>query len=192
MPKQRRTYTIEERRAIVAEIDRRYKAGKGIYRVLAAQLGVTDSDYHYWRRAHPPLPEASRASVTAPAASRPTSAAKASPPPPPYPPAERERLRLEVDRQRATGRSIVDACKAAGISTDSYRKWAAAAAPAPAMRPVEVTALVPAPPSPPALALAPPRPAPAPERLTLVAPSGHRIEGLAVETAAALLRALAC
>jgi hypothetical protein len=62
------------------------------------------------------------------------------------------------------------------------------------MRPVEVTALVPV--ASQALSLVPPRPAveapavaPA-QGLALVAPGGYRVEGLSVETAAALLRAL--
>lgn len=61
------------------------------------------------------------------------------------------------------------------------------------MRPVEVTALVPVAPAALALALAPP-PSEAPAQaagLVLVAPGGYRVEGLAVESAAALLRALA-
>lgn len=197
----RRTYSIDERRAIVAEVLRRYAAGEGSYRAIAEALGVRENEFQYWRRAYPPLPETPSTpapSKIGPVAVEP-SGKKA--PPPPYPPAERERFVREVDRLRAAGKSQEVACKAAGISADSYRRWREELAPIPAMRPVEVAArppemmaLVPA--APQALTLAPPRPAAdghlVPVRgLTLVAPGGYRVEGLAVETAAALLRALA-
>lgn len=110
-------YTTEERVALVTEIQRRFAAGEGSLRAIAASLGTTDTSYHNWVKA---------------------------------------------------------GLRPAGV---------------PAMRALEVTALVPAGPS--ALALAPaPKAAPVP--LTLVAPGGYRLEGLDVETAAALLRALAC
>lgn len=123
-----RTYTLEEKTALVTEIDRRYRAGEGALRTIAASLGITDTNYYNWLKA--------------------------------------------------------------GIRPVK-------------MRPVEVTAVVPAPVVAPAVA--PPAPAPVPasaptttvtvasvaSSLTLVSPGGYRIEGLAVETAAQLLRALA-
>lgn len=121
MPAARRaappTYTTEERLALVTEIQRRFAAGEGSIRAIAASLGTTDTSYHNWVRA---------------------------------------------------------GIRPAGV---------------PAMRSIEVTALVPAGPA--ALTLAPAAKA-APVQLTLVAPSGYRLEGLDVEAAAALLRALSC
>jgi hypothetical protein len=55
------------------------------------------------------------------------------------------------------------------------------------MRPVEVSASLPVP----STALTIFTPKPAPETLTLSAPGGYRLEGLGIESAAALLRALA-
>lgn len=109
----------------------------------------------------------------------------------PYPPAERERLRQEVERLRSAGYSTERACQSVGIAADSYRRWRDAAAPAAAMRPVEVTALVPVRPQ--ALSLIPPKPASeiaSAQGLALFSPGGYRVEGLDVETAAALLKAL--
>lgn len=99
-------------------------------------------------------------------------------PPRQYSPEERERLAAEVDRLRAEGLNLDAACKEAGIAETSYRKWKDDATPL-TLRPVEITALVP-------MAQSAQQ-----EGLTLVAPGGYRIEGLAVESAAALLRALA-
>lgn len=114
-----RTYTMEEKVALVSEIERRYRAGEGTLGSIARSLGTSDTSYHNWVRA--------------------------------------------------------------GIG--------ATPAPAPVMRPVEVTALVPVAPS--TLSLVAPHVASVTETLTLVSPSGYRVEGLAIESAAALLRALA-
>jgi hypothetical protein len=73
------------------------------------------------------------------------------------------------------------ACREVGVSEKSYRKWRADAAPQPTMRPVAITALVPVTPA--AITIK--------SELALVAPGGYRIEGLSVEMAAELLRALA-
>lgn len=174
-----RTYTLEERVALATEIARRYQAGEGSIQTIAQKLGTTDSNYYNWRRAglvaQPPA-----------APQPPAKAARRI-----YTPAEREALLAKVDALRAGGKFLEDACKAVGIADSSYRKWRTATAPPPAMRPVEVRALVPVP-APTALSLAPPRPAEAPGgALVLIAPGGYRVEGLAVESAAALLRALA-
>ena len=110
-------YTVEERVALVTEIQRRFATGEGSIRAIATSLGTTDTSYHNWVRAGVRPPD--------------------SPP----------------------------------------------------MRPIEVTALVPAGPA--ALTLAPaPKAAPVP--LTLLAPGGYRLEGLDVQAAADLLRALSC
>lgn len=101
-------------------------------------------------------------------------------PPRQYSPDERERLRASVDHFRVQGLSLDAACKAVGIAETSYRKWKDDATPM-TLRPVEITALVPVAPA----------PSDVRESLTLVSPAGYRLEGLGVETAAALLRALA-
>lgn len=177
----RRSYTTEEKIALVTEIERRNKAGEESLSAIARTLGIGESNYHNWKRAgikpRPAEPEPPRR----------------VPAPRPYAPAERERLLAEVERLRAGGAGILAACRQLGISEKSYRKWSEDAAPPPAMRPVEVTALVPvAPELPPALTLVPPKPVQEPEWLTLMAPGGYRIEGLDVASAAALLRALSC
>lgn len=182
----RTTYTAEQRIALVTEIARRHRAGGGTLRAIAAELGTTDQNYHNWLKAG-----------IRPAPPPPTTAS-----PRLFDQAERGRLVSEIDRRRAEGASVKAACLAVEVSEKSYRRWKEDAAPPPTMRPVEVTSLVPAPPT--ALTLAPPIVAPASEpltvvavaeatpALTLLAPGGYRIEGLAIETAAQLLRALAC
>jgi hypothetical protein len=183
---QNRPSNPEERRAAVAEIMRRYGAGEGTYSFLAAQLGVKDKDFYNWRRLYPAPPE-----PVAPAKTE-LEASKGKPPVHPYSPAEREHLRLEVERLRAAGHSTRSACATVGIAEDSYRRWRIGAT-APAMRPVEIKALVPA--APQALSLVPPNSCrnsnlASPANLAVTSPNGYRVEGLSVETAAALLRAL--
>jgi hypothetical protein len=82
------------------------------------------------------------------------------------------------------------ACLSVGISDKSYRKWKEDANSPPQMRMVEVTALVPTVAT--VVALLPPKSAPVDGVLSLLAPGGYRIEGLGIETAARLLRALSC
>jgi transposase-like protein len=94
-------------------------------------------------------------------------------PPAPYDEAERERLKREVNRLRQSGLGILAACKEVGISDKSYRKWSTAEPAKVAMRPVALTVAV-----------------SGVSSLTLVSPGGYRVEGLGVESAAALLRAL--
>lgn len=170
-----RTYTLEEKIALVTEIEQRYRAGGISLKAAAEAAGTTDTSYSNWRRA----------------GIEPRSVAPSPPPearaPRPYEPAERERLMAAVERLRGEGRSIQAACREVGIAVKSYRKWRDDAAPLPAMRPVDVTALVPAASA--ALELALPKP-PAAAALTLLAPGGYRVEGLDVEGAAQLLRAL--
>lgn len=179
-----RSYTPDERVALATEIDRRYRAGEGSIREIAEKLGTTDSNFYNWRRA----------GLIAQPVKTVTAKPKVQPQ---YSPDDRVRLLTEVERLRGAGQALEAACKAVGIAETTWRKWREAAAPVPAMRPVEVqevTALVPvAPAPPPALSLAPPRPAPGregPIGLVLVAPGGYHIEGLSVETAAALLNQL--
>ena len=187
MPRRRppapRTYSLEERIALVTEIDARYRAGEGSLRAIAQKLGTTDSNFYNWRRA---------GLIAKPVAPEPVVAPKAKVQPS-YSAADRARILAEVECLREAGQGLEAACKAVGIARTTWRCWREAAAPAPAMRAVEITALVPvAPAPPPALTLAPPRPvASGSGGLTLLAPGGYRVEGLAVETLAQLLRALA-
>lgn len=168
MPKPaRKSYTPEEKSRLVAEIERRYKAGGRTYKQIARELGVTDTSYHNWIKAGirpTPLNEA--------------LPARRPPVPRPYEPNERERLVAEVDKLKIEGLGLLAACRQVGISDKSYRLWTKST---PAMRPVEITALVPAKPAAPAVAETP---------LSLVAPGGYRVEGLNVASAAELLRAL--
>ena len=178
-----RRYTLDEKIALVTEIERRYSAGDVTLKAAANAAGTTDTSYLNWVRAgvRPAVVE-----VPAPAPKVVSSSVRR------FEQGERARLTAAVGARRAAGESVRAACKAEGVGEKSYRRWVEDARPVPLMRPVEVTALVPvAPALPAAFTLAPPRPAAEPALLTLVAPGGYRIEGLAIEAAAALLRALA-
>lgn len=168
----RKTYSLAQKVALVAEVDRLYRGGGRTYTSIAQELGINDASYHSWVRqgVKAALPPAS-----------PTTRL-------PYAPADREVLLAEVDRLRGLGQSIHAACRASGISEKSYRTWRDVAAPLAPMRPVEVTGSMPS--TTMALALVPPRPAPIAAAFALVAPGGYRIEGLSVEAAAQLLKAL--
>ncbi|MDB5096108.1 MAG: hypothetical protein JWM80_529 [Cyanobacteria bacterium RYN_339] len=113
---------------------------------------------------------------------------------------EKVRLVTEIERRYREGGGSLRAIAASVGATDSnYYNWLRAGirpvGPLPAMRQVEVTALVPvAPAAVTVVTVAAPAPtpsAPAPA-LNLVAPGGYRLEGLGIESAAALLKALAC
>jgi hypothetical protein len=81
-------------------------------------------------------------------------------------------------RRREEGRSLASLVAEYGISTSSYYLWrreGEADSPGQAFRPVAVTALV---------------PAARGAGLSVVSPGGYRVEGLSVEDAARLLRAL--
>lgn len=160
-----RTYTLSEKIALVTAISSRYPSEGRSLKAIAHELGTTETSYNNWVRA----------GIRPQPSERPVASRL-------YSPAERERIRLEVDRRRAAGMGVQAACREVGISEKSYRKWSNDAAPPPTMRPVEITALVPVAPTP---------TAPAKPELALVAPGGYRIEGLSVEAAAELLRALA-
>lgn len=120
--------------------------------------------------------------------------------PPIYTPADRVRLVTEIQRRFAAGEGTIRAIAASlGTTETSYHNWVKAGVRPPgmpAMRSIEVTA-----PSPELMALVPagptaltvaPAPKAAPVPLTLVGPGGYRLEGLDVEGAAALLKALSC
>lgn len=161
-------YSQEAKVALVSEIDRRYRAGEGALRVIAASLGTTETSYYNWLKSGIEPKPASIVPAT----------------PRIYSPEERERLLAEADRHRAQGMSLREACRTVGFSEKSYQKWKSDAAPPVTMRPVEITALVP-------VTTADVSPKTDQELLSLLAPGGYRVEGLSIESAAALLRALA-
>lgn len=162
------TYTAEERIALVTEIDRRQRAGEGTRVAIAAALGTSDTNYYNWVKS----------GIEPASASLPLAVSRI------YSSSEREKRLSEVELLRRAGESIASACRQVGISGKSYRRWKADLFPSPVIRPVEVTSLVP-------LADAHAIAASVAETLVLHAPGGYRIEGLAIESAAALLRALA-
>jgi hypothetical protein len=165
-----RHYKPHEKIALVAKIGRLQRAGMTL-NAAAAAAGTTVASYKSWVAAGVrPLPADAGASRR-------------------YDPVERERLVDEIDQMRDAGVSTGVACRAVGISHDSYLRWREELTP-PAMRPVEITALVPV--GSPAEVSAAATPAPmTTSGLVVVTPAGYRIEGLGVETAARLLRALA-
>jgi transposase-like protein len=172
-------YSRAEKSALLAQIDRLYQAGGRTYVSIARELGLGDTSYHRW------LSQGIKpARARAPVVATPVS-------PRVFIAAEREQMVADIDGLRARGNSMKSACMAVGISDKSYRNWKEALAPRLPMRQVEVTAMVPAPTAGLALTLVPPMPAAGAPALTLVAPGGYRIEGLCIETAARLLRALA-
>lgn len=172
-----KTYSHAEKVALVADVERLYAAGDRTYASIARELGINDSSYHAWVRLGI-KPAVAAGLQSGRAAHRVFTAS------------ERERLVAEIDALRARGHSMRAASQAVGISDKSYRKWKDDACPPLPMRVVEVTALVPTVATAPALL--PPKPAPVDGVLSLLAPGGYRIEGLGIETAARLLRALSC
>jgi hypothetical protein len=91
----------------------------------------------------------------------------------PVPSGVRARIVAFAAQARAAGWSLPRVARAVGVSVGSVRNWRREP-PAAALVPVVVT----------------PRPIIEPAALTVVAPSGYRVEGLDVATTAALLRAL--
>ena len=160
----RRNFTREEKSAYVAEFERLYRAGGRTYASIARQLGLSESNYFAWvaRGIKPSAPVATPAAPSSPRIA--------------YSPDQRGRLVAEVERLVASGQAVRAACRTAGIGEKSFRAWRNRPATPLQMREVAVTSLVP---------LAPPA-------ITVVAPGGYRVEGLGVEDAARLLRALAC
>jgi transposase-like protein len=173
----RQSFTAAEKSALLAEIEQLYRAGGRTYVSIARQLGLRDNSYHSW------LSQGIRPLAPAPSGA-PAPACKARVT---HTAEDRQRLVAEVERLHAEGQSIASSCRSLGIRDETFRVWRAQGRPLPALRPVEITALVPLAPT--VLTLAPARPARA--SLSLLAPGGYRVEGLAIEDVAALLRALA-
>lgn len=170
----RRTYSAAEKSALVAEVERLYRGGDRTYASIAQQLGLGDSTYYSW--------VSQGVKATAPVAATPTFSRAVAP-------ADRAALVADVERLRAEGQAVNVACNSAGISVKSYHRWRKDTASPLPMRAVEVTSLVPAQAT--AMTFLPSRPPAITSTLTLVASGGYRVEGLSVESAALLLRALA-
>lgn len=194
MPKHRRVskvYTSAQRAAIVGEIQQRQRSESRSVEYLARQFGISDKTYYNWLRAGVRAPD------SVPAGKAPAVRAKAARR---YDEAERSALMAEIARRREAGQRLGAILHVLDLGRTSYVRWLNQAPSTPAFRAVTVhvapavasqgvtaMALVPAAPIEPAITPAVPADL---KPLTLVAPGGYRIEGLAVETAAALLRAL--
>lgn len=158
----RRTFSIEEKTRLVAEVRRLYRAGDRTHKNIFAELGINETSYYNWVKG---IKLATTRGYDA---------------------AERKRFVEKVERLRASGVGVLAACRQLGISDESYRTWRKVKSLPSAMRRVEITALVPLP-APPSTSAG----ASSFESLTLRAPGGYHIQGLSIEAAAALLRALA-
>lgn len=162
-----RTYTQGERDRIIAKIRADLEVGKRV-KVSAAEQGISEGTFYRWVR------EKARG-VEAQASQG-------------YSPEEKAHILAAIRQRIGRGEGVEAAARATGITGSSYYNWTRLEKKSvPAMRPV---ALVPAP----SLAVAITSPlalTPASPELTLSAPGGYRIEGLGIESAAALLRALA-
>ena len=198
LPKRRRTpkvYSPAERSAIVGEIQRRQRAESRSIEVLARQLGISDKTYYNWIRAGVRAEAELPAAIALPVAAESCTDVAKMRSGRRYTASERETLLAEITRRREAGEPLGKILQAIGPGRTAYVRWREDARPAPEFRAVALVeaspntsvALVPAEPPAPTLALPVPVPSSA---LTLVAPGGYRIEGLAVESAAALLRAL--
>lgn len=189
----RRHLTLTEKQDLIAEIERRVRAdGRGV-KPVARQLGIAPGSYYRWLRqgvrptpvAVTPAPVVTAMGLQAPARALGPGAIDSN---------ERVRIMVAVRAGLANGVPIKVTARKYGITPGVFYRWAREAgrdSVGPAAREnVRVQALVVSPPRVPAfrsVTLSVPEP---PRALSLVAPSGHRIEGLSVETAAALLRAL--
>lgn len=194
-----KVYTPAERIALVTAVQarRRLDASKSID-AIARQLGITGPTYFNWlRKGVQPVP----APVTAPQSSAPKREpasldlrAKAARR---YSQERRREITDEIARRVARGQTLAAALTALDLGRTTYVRWLEQAAPTPAFRAVIVEP-VPSVATPAVTSVAlvamteavPATTSPGPV-LTLVAPGGYRVEGLAIESAAALLRALA-
>ena len=186
MPKRRQgpvVYTPAQRAAIVGEIQQRHRHESRSIEYLARQLGISDKTYYNWVRAGVRAPQSMP--VEQPASTRLKAARR-------YDAAQRTNLMEEITRRHDVGQKLSEILRDVDLGRTTYARWLDEAAPAPTFRAVIVepvpcvatsVALV-------AMTEAAPAPTPPGPALTLVAPGGYRIEGLAIESAAALLRAL--
>ena len=191
----RKQRSLAEKQALIVEIERRMKLeGRGV-KPVANQLGISVSTYYMWLSAGGrPTPERDgRVSTAEGQAPREPAVASAIGESDAH---ERARIMAAVRSGLAAGVPMKASARQHGITEAVYYRWVREAGRGPVRKPVrdsvQSQTLVVSPPQMPAfraVTLSGPEPARA---LSLVAPSGHRIEGLSVESAAALLRALSC
>ncbi|MBM3271121.1 MAG: transposase [Candidatus Sericytochromatia bacterium] len=159
-----RTFGARERAEIIEAIERGAEQGRSVG-ATARDFGITGSVYYSWIRERARTDRGSAAPVPGSGpASRSRRRVSAD---------EKERLVAEMRHRRDRGESIQAVALATGLHENTCYRWLRRPV-MPAFRPVEVVVAEPAP----------------PPRLSLTAPGGYRIEGLDVETAARLLRAL--
>ncbi len=156
-----RVYTQAEKVAIVSEIARRCRSEGRSVAAIAGDLGVSPANYYKWR-SDGIIPQPTQT----PSARR------------PYPAADKQQLMAQVEDLLGAGKNLRVACQMVGISDKSFRKWRADADSTTILRPVEITGITPV------------TVTPASAGLSLIAPGGFRVEGLTIETAAQLLKAL--
>jgi len=200
VPKRRRVYkfyTPAEKAALVGEVQRRQRSEGLSAGHIAHQIGISSASYYSWVRAGVRAPE-SALTVQA-AAGKASSAALRAKAGRRYDAGRRDALLAEVAARREAGEGLGAILKSLDLGRKSYARWLECERPMPAFRAVVVedapSELTPAAAT---VALVPIAEADqaistptGPALLTLVAPGGYRIEGLAVDSAAALLRALA-
>jgi transposase-like protein len=188
----RKQRSLSEKQALIVEIERRMKVqGRGV-KPVANQLGIAVSTYYMWLSAgmRPTSDRIGRvpSGDMAPrkeAATRTIGESDAH---------ERARIMAAVRAGLAEGVPIKTTTRQHGITEGVFYRWAREAGRVPVSKPVPISvrsqAMVVSPPQTPAFRAVTLSAAEPARALSLVAPSGHRIEGLSVETAAALLRAL--
>ena len=193
-----KVYTPADRIVLVTEVQARQRLDSSqSIDTIARQLGITGPTYFNWlRQGVRPAPKETTSRPAAPQREPASSdlrvkAARR------YNPERRREVIAEIAHRVADGQSLTAALAAVDLGRTTYRRWLEQAAPVPTFRAVTVApmpsvatpavtsvALIAKPEIAPALA-------PPGLTLTLVAPGGYRIEGLGIESAAALLKALA-
>ena len=173
MKRDHQTFSQQEREEIMMAIQRGLEAGKGVA-ITAREWGITQSIFYRWvreraRALNEPLPLAQQHEPES-GIVRPRRR---------FSPLERKQLLAEIRRRLAAGASVATATNELGISTACWYNWTCEEkSQVLPLRPVEIVVPV-----------ASPSPS-VPTSLSLVAPGGYRVEGLGIESAAALLRAL--
>lgn len=174
MKRDHRTFSQQEREEVMKAIQRGLVAGKPVA-VTAREWGITQAIYYRWvrelAREQDELPPLAPQREPVPGIARARRR---------FTPEERTQLLAEIRRRLAAGASVATATHELGLSATCWYNWTCEEkSQAMPFRPVEIVVPV-----------ASPSPS-APTSLSLVAPGGYRIEGLGIESAAALLKALA-
>lgn len=174
MKRDHQTFSQQEREEIMTAIQRGLAAGKRVA-ITARERGITQAIFYRWVRegarerdeAFSLVPKREPVPGTVRSRRR-------------FTPQERKQLLDEVRRRLAAGASVATATQELGLSESCWYNWTCAEkSQSVPLRPVEI--IVP---------VALPSPS-APTSLSLVVPGGYRLEGLSIEAAVALLKALA-